>query len=268
MLFVLFNRFLGKDQSHRPALQKLQSPEQWVERIQQGDLLMRNQFITDYQPYVAKVTSKFCKRYVDPALDDEFNIALTAFDEAINQFSATAGSSFLGFSETVMRRRLIDYVRKEVKHSKHVPYSSFVIEDEDNGLDNRFETQQALDMYDQQQAAEERRNEIIELSRCLAEFGIEFMDLAASSPRHADSREKLVAIGKILANNMVWMNHLLSKHTLPIKEMLNITDVSRKTLERNRKFIMTVALIHHGLYPYLREYLTPAKPIVEGGRQA
>lgn len=84
MLLVLFKRFLGRNQSHRPDATN--APEQLVLRIQEGDLRMRNQFITDYQPYVAKVTSRFCKRYIDPARDDEFSIALVAFNEAINQF--------------------------------------------------------------------------------------------------------------------------------------------------------------------------------------
>ncbi len=51
MFLVLFQKFLGKRQSDHPNnndIQKL-TPEEMVVRIQQGNLKLRNQFITDYQ---------------------------------------------------------------------------------------------------------------------------------------------------------------------------------------------------------------------------
>ncbi len=51
------------------------------------------------------------------------------------------------------------------------------------------------------------------------------------------------------------MRLMLQKRMLPIKELLDQVNVSRKTLERNRKFIIAVALIFNGPYPYLKDYL-------------
>jgi len=229
-------------------------------RIREGDLRLRNQFITDYQPFVAKVTSRFCKRYIDPARDDEFAIALAAFNEAVNQFSSEAGRSFLSFAETVIRRRLIDYVRKEQRFSGQVPYSSFDVEDEEENVMNPVEIHEAIRQYEMQKGMEERRSEIIELNRVLGEFDIQFSDLVDASPKHSDSRESLIAIGKLLGEDSGLMRILLGKRMLPIKELLDQVDVSRKTLERNRKYIIAVAIIHNGPYPYLRDYLQTAKP--------
>jgi RNA polymerase sigma factor len=259
LILVLFKRFLGKDRSRQTEQSKSETPELWVEHIQQGDLRMRNQFITDYQPYVAKVVSRFCKRYIDPSLDDEFNIGLAAFNEAINQYSTTGGSSFLGFAETVIRRRLIDYIRKEQRHSQQVPFSSFDVEDDELNVINPIENQQALDAHVKQSGIEARKSEINDLNRSLSEFGIRFIDLVEASPSHADSRDALFKIGKLLADNAEWMHILLIKRTLPIKEILGGVQVSRKTLERNRKFIIAVALIHEGPYPFLCEYLQSSK---------
>jgi len=216
---------------------------------------MRNQFITDYQPYVAKVTSRFCKRYIDPARDDEFSIALGAFNEAINQFSQESGRSFLGFAEQVMRRRLIDYVRKEQRFSQQLPYSLFEVEDDENNIVNPVEIHQAIEEYEKQKGMEERQGEIIDLNRCLSDFGIQFADLVDASPKHSDSRQALFGIGRNLSNNPDLMRIMLTKRMLPIKELLDVVEVSRKTLERNRKFIIAVALIYNGPYPYLRDYL-------------
>ncbi|MCD1259388.1 RNA polymerase sigma factor SigI [Paenibacillus athensensis] len=253
MLLVLFKKFFGKRPSEKSDAS---SPlEEQVLRIQQGDLRLRNQLIADYQPYVAKVTSRFCKRYIDPARDDEFSIALAAFNEALNQYSQEAGRSFLGFAETVIRRRLIDYVRKEQRFQGQVPYSAFDQEDEESNLMNPVEVHQAIEAYEKQKGAEERRSEIIDFSRCLQEFGISFSELTEASPKHDDSRQLLFQIARTLSEDAELMRTLLAKRQLPIKELLERVQVSRKTLERNRKYLIAVALIYNGPYPYLRDYL-------------
>ena len=255
MLLVLFKKFLGKRQSHDSS-ESSDTPEQKVMQIQQGHIRLRNQFITDYQPYVAKVTSRFCKRYIDPSRDDEFSIALGAFNEAINQFSPESGRSFLSFSETVIRRRLIDYLRKESRFSGQIPYSAFEVEDEEDSIVNPVEIHQAIEQYEKEKTIEERQSEIVDFNRCLLEFGISFSDLVEASPKHSDSREALFKIAALLARDHTLMSVVLTKKMLPIKELLDRVDVSRKTLERNRKFIIAVALIHSGPYPYLKHYLS------------
>lgn len=254
MLLVLFKKFLGKRQSHDSS-DIAETPEHKVKLIQEGNIRLRNQFITDYQPYVAKVTSRFCKRYIDPSRDDEFSIALGAFNEAINQFSPESGRSFLSFAETVMRRRLIDHVRKETRFTGQIPYSSFEVEDDEDSIVNPVEIHQAIEQYEKEKTIEERRSEIVDFNRCLQEFGISFNDLVDASPKHSDSREALFAIGALLARDQVMMSIVQSKKMLPIKELLEKVEVSRKTLERNRKFIIAVALITNGSYPYLKHYL-------------
>jgi RNA polymerase sigma factor len=254
VLLVLLKKFLGKRQSSDPG-HPSSRPEELVSRIQNGDLRLRNQFIADYQPYVAKVTSRFCKRYIDPARDDEFSIALAAFNEAINQFSAPMGRSFLGFAETVIRRRLIDFLRKEQRFRGQIPYSSFEQEDDENNIINPIEVHQAIEHYEKQKGLEERQSEIIDFNRCLSEFEIAFSDLVEVSPKHDDSRQMLFKIGNLLSQDAELMRTLLNKRQLPIKELLMQVDVSRKTLERNRKFLIAIALINNGPYPYLRDYL-------------
>jgi RNA polymerase sigma factor len=256
LLLVLFKKFLGKRQTYHPnSIDAAALPEQQVMKIQEGDMRLRNQFIADYQPYVAKVASRFCKRYVDPARDDEFSIALAAFNEAINQFSSQSGRSFLSFAETVIRRRLIDFVRKEQRFRGQIPYSSFEVDDDEDNVINPVEVHQAIEQYEKQKGLEERKSEIADFSRVLEEFGISFADLVEASPKHEDSRRMLVGIGRKLASDAGMMRIIVAKRMLPIKELLEQVNVSRKTLERNRKFLIALALILNGPYPYLREYL-------------
>ncbi|MFC3341396.1 RNA polymerase sigma factor SigI [Paenibacillus abyssi] len=256
LLLVLFKRFMGKSgKADRVAERENEAPEMIVSRIQKGDTALQESFIASYRPYIAKVTSRFCKRYIDPSRDDEFSIALSAFHEAIGQFSAEAGRSFLGFAETVIRRRLIDYVRKEQRHSKSVPYSSFESQDEEDTVVNRIEQQQALQQFNIDSEADERRLEIGDFNMLLSGYGISFSELVDVSPKHADSRRMLIDIARQLAMNETLFEQLRSKKQLPIKELIALCGVSRKTLERNRKYIIALANVLNGSFPYLQSYL-------------
>ncbi len=255
LLLVLFKRFLGKPKHEQPGAYNTDSLEGQVLKVQDGDLLLRNQMITDYQPYIAKITSRFCRRYIDPARDDEFSIALDGFNEALNKFSAESGRSFLSFAETVIRRRLIDYIRKEQRFQLQVPLSSFEVQDEENQIINPVEVHQAVLHYENERIVDDRGTEIKDFSEDLLVYGITFTDLTECSPKHTDSRIMLMGIGQFLASDDKLMLMLRTKRMLPIKELLNELDVSRKTLERNRKYLIAVALIYSGSYPYLRDYL-------------
>lgn len=280
MLLVLFKRLIGKpgrrksgrrEDGLRPEdalksddLLPADSLEEQVLRIQQGDAELQERFLAKYRPFVAKVASRFAKRYIDPNADDEFSIAYHAFHEAVMNFSKSSGTSFFHFAETVMRRRLIDYARKEMRHRAHIPYSAFDTEDDDNNVINPVETKHAVERYSEAMAARERRLEIAEISEVLREFGISFEDLAEVSPKHVDSRMMLLEIGRTLGEDEALMSVLMSKKMLPIKELLDKVSVSRKTLERNRKYLIAVALIHSGSYPYLQDYLRPGIPHRDG----
>ncbi|RKP54479.1 RNA polymerase sigma-I factor [Cohnella endophytica] len=256
MLLVLLKKWLNSPNRPSRSPNEGDEPERLVERIQQGDESLRNELIRRYHPYIVKTTSRFYRRYVDPKQDDAYSVALAAFNEAITGFSPEGGRLFLGFAETVIQRRLIDYVRQESKHSAVVPYSAFEQETEEgDGPINRVETAQAMEAYDRERTADERKAEILALTEELAEFGITFGDLADHSPRHQDSREALLRIGRRLAEDERLIRFVREKKQLPIKELCEAEAISRKTAERHRKYLIAVGLIAYGTYPYLQEYI-------------
>ncbi|MBW7476617.1 RNA polymerase sigma factor SigI [Paenibacillus oenotherae] len=257
MLLVLFKRLFGKNGAAlTPSGDERDAPEARVERIRAGED-SRDDFIAAYEPYIAKVTSRFCKRYIDPSRDDEFSIALSAFDEAISQYSSHAGKSFLGFAETVIRRRLIDYVRREQRHSHTVPYSAFDSTDEEEQTINTIELKEAMHRHAINQEADARRLEIAEYNSCLNQYGITFAELPGLSPKHADSRELLMSISRRFAATSAQFESFTLSQKLPIKEMCAEAGVSRKTIERNRKYIIAIAILHNGDFPCLQAYLQP-----------
>ncbi len=230
-----------------------------IRAIQAGDEELRESFIAHYRPFIAKTASKFSRRYIDPNHDDEFSIALAAFNEAINRYSPESGSRFIGFAETVITRRLIDYLRQEQRHSAAVPYSSFTDSDAEAEGDSRLARMQnaaALEVYDRDREAERRREEIGMLSEQLSAFGIRFQDLVSSSPRHRDSRLALLRIGNLIAETPEMFRYLLHHRQLPVKEICKAASVSRKMVERHRKYLIAVSLIAGGPYPCLKEYIS------------
>lgn len=254
MILLLIKRWFS-GRGTPPQVTERQDLEAAVDRIQAGDASLRNDLIMQYQPFIAKTAGKFCKRYIHPETDDEFSVALAAFNEAIDGFDSNAGSSFLGFAEGVIRRRLIDYVRKEQRFAGQIPQSAFEVDNDEDEPFDPIDAKEAIERYERDQDAEERRLEIETLSAQLADFGITFADLVDCSPKHEDSRRMLIGIGEMLSKNPELSGMLLAKKSVPLKELTELVDVSRKTLERGRKYIIAVTLIHLGSFPHLKTFV-------------
>jgi len=236
-------------------------------RIQRGDADLHNRFLREYKPFVARTASRFAKKYIDPGSSDEFSVALAAFNEAIMSYSPAGGCSFLRFAETVIRRRLTDYARKEERHRNLIPMSAFEPGHADEPPAHPVEALAALERFRRKREEEARRAEIHELVGALDAFGIRFSDLVESSPRHEDSRELLKDVGRTLAEREDLFLLLMERKMLPIKELMQHVRLSRKTLERNRKYIIAVAIILSGAYPHLKEYLQPKADRGTAGRE-
>lgn len=254
MLLVLWKKWLNVSGNAARVSSDEPTPEEIVERIREGDEALRNELIVRYHPYIIKITSRFYRRYIDPQRDDAFSIALSAFDEAITGFDPRNGRLFLGFAETVIKRRLIDYARQENRHNGVLPYSAF--EDESGETPtNRIEVSQAMEAYERSRTADERKMEIEALTDELSAFGITFADLVRLSPSHQDSREALLRLGTALSRDEKLVRFLKEKRQLPVKELCLAESVSRKTAERHRKYVIAVSLIASGSYPYLQHYI-------------
>jgi RNA polymerase sigma factor len=232
---------------------KKRTLEESVRLIQQGDNSLLNEIIEAYKPFIAKNVSSVCKRYIYET-DDEFSIGLIAFNEAIEKYSAEKGSSLLSFAEVIIKRRVIDYIRKQTK-DQHVSidltYSSF--EEESAGM--VIVNELSLEEYKKKSDEEIRKEEIIQFQTLLTSFDLSFSDLVENSPKHADARENAIKVAKILVENKELRDSLYEKKRLPIKQLEKMVNVSRKTIERNRKYIIAIALILSSDYVYLNDYL-------------
>ncbi|MBX5475715.1 MAG: RNA polymerase sigma-I factor [Clostridia bacterium] len=221
-----------------------------------GDREARDGLIRAYTPFVLRVASRACGRYLVTGRDDEVSVALIAFNEAIDRFDGEAGSSFLAFAEMVIRRRLIDHYRAS-RNPRETPLTEFESTDDEGQPFNVVDIRGALAKHEAEEQAQRRRADIERFREVLAEFGLTLQDLVDAAPRHEDARRRAMAVARRIAETPAFVQHLKRHKALPLKELSSLRDlgVSRKTLERQRKYIIAVAMILLEDLETLREYI-------------
>lgn len=226
--------------------------EEMIASAKKGDTEVQNYLLKMYQPYIAKCVSEVCKRYIDPKRDDEFSVGLFAFNEAIQTYSSDKGSSFLSFAKLVVKRKVIDYIRFVQK----TPATSSLDESYDEEkMENPAEIVAVNEKYQVEQEAWYRREEIADFKDKLWEYKLTLTELTEASPKHKDARESAIRTAKILYNDEELREYVQLKRKLPIKDLVKKVDVSKKTLERNRKYILAIFIVLSEDYLYLRDYL-------------
>ena len=216
-----------------------------------GDEKVMNDLLIAFTPFMKKTASFVCNRFIDES-DEEFSVALVGFHEAVLKYDPKDKSSLTTFAHLIMKRRLIDHIRKEAVRNANVLLS---IDDENvNSREYAFD-ESSIYSYSEERRAKERREEMAEYSRLLDEYGLSFRELAAISPKHADSRKTAFQIAQIIAETPEFYKHLTENKRLPMKQLEDIIEVSRKTIERNRKYIIAVTLLLNHDFTYIKEYV-------------
>ncbi len=226
-----------------------------VIKAKDGDARVREQILQDYRPFYLRVASGSCRKYLVLGRDDEASIAMIAFNEAIDSYNIDGGASFLSFAEIVIKRRMVDYFRRQSKKADEIPLSSFERDENEDTVIQRIESKEAQAVLQIQEETEERREEIFRLDQLLSHYGIRFSDLVKISPKHQDARDRALQVARTLVGEPELLGYLTTKKSLPLKELEERVDVSRKTLERQRKYIIALTLVLVGDFYHLQEYL-------------
>ncbi|PQD95004.1 RNA polymerase sigma-I factor [Pradoshia eiseniae] len=235
------------------ALKKRQSMEDMVYSIQKGDFDLRNDLIEQYKPFIKRSVSSVCKRYITDT-DDEFSIGLIAFNDAIDRFSYEKGTALLSFADTMIKRRVIDHLRVQSRKKQELSID-FSVATEDGYAQSLLEADRSIEFHKEEIDAERRRDEIKSFTGRLQSFGITFDQLVQASPKHADARKNAISIARIVAEDSSMLNYLFQKKKLPLKILESKVNVSRKTIERNRIYIVAMVLVLSGDYRFLSDYI-------------
>lgn len=216
----------------------------------------KNAFIEEYKPFIAAAVEKATGRYVSYGHDDELSIGLMAFDEAIVHYDRQKGN-FLSFAQNVIRKRLIDYYRKEKKHQAVTYISEYTNEEADG--EEVFEyviaAEESQNKYYQEEVNQLRRQELEELKEELSIWGLKLSDVAKSSPKHTSTKSSYLDIVKYIIDSPELIAKIKTKKYLPVAEIEEGTKLPRKTIERSRNYVVAAMIILTGDYYCIREFI-------------
>ena len=211
--------------------------ESLLNKARSGDRAARELFIAARRDFVRRVACHCLGRSLAWENDDELSIALAAFDEAISTFDPDRNATFDGYAAAVIRHRLIDHWRREKRHRAQ----SLEAMREESGCEPVAPG--ALGAGDSLDPLNERAREIADFQLMLAEYGLSFDELARASPRHADTRASLRRAAETLARSPALLARFATKKQIPLQELAEATGLSRKVLERGRRYIVALTVI-------------------------
>ncbi len=214
------------------------------------DMQKADELIQAYIPFIRAEASKTVARVVTEQ-DDEFSIGMIAFHEAIRGYSKSRGA-FLKYAALLIRSRLIDHHRKEEKHKGNV---SLYEETNEGDMLLHERISDGTDHSTESAELDPTKQEIIELSKIMSDFGISLTDVAENSPkqdRTLDACRKVILYAK---ENPTVLEELMDTKKLPLARLTEGTGVPRKTLERHRRYILAMLLIQTNGYEIIRGHL-------------
>lgn len=214
--------------------------------IAKSDKYALDNLISDYMPFIKK---QIYSANLALDFDDMLSIAMLTFSNCVTQYDEKKGK-FIAFATTSIRNRLIDEMRKEGRHTENV--ISFF--DNDGSV-----LSHTVDVSVQQFSIESQRQtlayEIQALSNEILPFGITFKELSKICPKQDRARNLCFRTAKLLLSDEDMKNQLFRNKRLPQMELAKQLDISTKTIEKHRKFIVTLSVLLSGDYPNIKAFL-------------
>ena len=217
----------------------------------------REQLIHENEQNILRTASILCKRYISRS-DDEWSVALGAFSRAVDLYDVSKGD-FLPFSKMVIKRSLVDYYRGNKKSAQEIAVSPYILEGNDGEDPVSEEVSHAVARSSERASDGSLAQAITAANQMLEEYGFRFMDLTSCSPKQDRSREDCAAVIRCALADRGLIEKLKRTRKLPVREISAASGISRKTVDRYRKYLIMAVLILDGDYPHLSGYLAYVK---------
>ena len=221
--------------------------EEYIERIKSGENDLRESMIKENWKYIISVVSKLTGKSAEST--DEFSVGLQAFNEAIDNYDKQKNDKFLPFASLVINRRVIDYIRKNMKFEKEYPFTFFEVDNQEEKIKKHF-TDKKEDFTKKIEVEEE----IIGFKKQLAEFGIEMDEMVKFAPKHIDTKIMCVSIAKRISSDPNISKKIMGEKKLAINYIVDNFIVKRKTVEKHRKYILVLFLVFNSNLEVIKGY--------------
>lgn len=214
-----------------------------------------NLLIKNYLPFIKKQLVGLKGLRLD--YDDMLSLAMLTFSGCVGQYDVNKGN-FLAFCSACIRNRLIDESRKQVRYeNKVVP----LFNDENDQRPCVVDRDASEAEYNKKQEQTSLAEEIQMFSCEIKKFGIDFGDLPRVCPKQVRSRDLCGKLAREIVSTPLLYDTFLSKGQIPQSELSTRFGISPKTVEKHRKYIVTLVVLMMGEYPYIQAFLPSAREV-------
>ena len=221
------------------------------------NIQLKENFIRDSEQTILKIASKVSGKYITRS-DDEWSVALLAFDKAIDTYSKDKGD-FQSYAGVLVKRALIDHFRSGKRFQNEIPVSHEVLagegDPEENSEVHRAVSRDSSDEQDVLDREWNLKDEILEVNKILNGYGFSFRDLIKCSPKAKKTKTECARAITCILDNEEILSTVIEYRRLPIREITEETGVKNKLLDRYRRYIIMAVVILNGEYPLLADYL-------------
>lgn len=215
-----------------------------------------NQLISNYLPFIKKQISGLQGLRLE--YDDMLSLAMLTFSGCVKQYEERKGN-FLSFCGVCIRNRLLDESRKQRRYDRKImPLFDDGNEEQPCAADGEA----SIAAYNLAQEQLSLSQEIELFSAQVKKFGIDFADLPRICPKQVRSRSLCLMLAKEIIHSPQMRAELLSTQRIAQAELSVRFSISPKTIEKHRKYIVTLVILMDGDYPYIQSFLPDAKEVM------
>ena len=208
----------------------------------------------DYAPFLRAAVAKTVRDSAKAGEDELASVALLAFYEAVRAYDPARGG-FISYARLLIEKRLFDEFRRARKAPGLVEQQRGASALGAAGLDSYLAQQQQLALAE----------ELAQLERDLGARGVTLDGVYRDAPKHRETRRRLDGLIARMPHTPELIHCMLHKNYVPIAGLVRLAEqiaaergepaLSRKAIERRRRYLLACALVHGGDYVYLRNYL-------------
>lgn len=216
---------------------------------------VRKELIRDQEHTILRTACSACRRYITKS-DDEWSIALCAFSRAVDVYSEGKGD-FLPFAQMLIKRALIDWYRKQKNALSEVPVAPYILEGGGEPEEDTDGVYFSVIKASKEKSDNSLKEEILSANDLLMRYGFRFFDLTECSPQQDRTRKECAIAVRYMLDQYPpeLLEELKRKHKLPVKALAEGSGVSKKTIDRYRKYLIMAVIILEGDFPHIAEYL-------------
>lgn len=227
------------------------------------DSLYEDRLIEQYLPFIRSEATKLSSKLSFLENDDAYSLSMFAFHNAIITYKEDKGA-FFPYASMLIHNQLLDYARKESRHTNQLSLNSGSEQDEDDKSllemipDKNNTIQELTDV----QAA---KTEITHFSESLKDFSLNLSDIAESCPKQDRTLNACIKVLETAKANPYLIDKLLKSRRLPISELAAKSGTELKTIERHRNYIIALMLAYTNGFEIIRGHLKEMSSNKNGG---